>query len=477
MSAERYFNYLLGGEALPAANAIIIPPYEKSKEWSGVWAHEYFHFLQLSGTPMGQLISFQKACVGHFVGAFLREPPAELKKTPNWLFPILLWANITDDNHIKRSLQKHFGFLLFVAETINLHFGTSPSICVGNQWRRHLPWPWATLPPNDRIYPDIVLTSDKDRGILTTLTVMESAAAIQGLRMEGAEINIENAQGFALSEQQRNRLITAPRLYNLALLYVEENSSIPNKYAPSVTVLAADLALESGIRELEMSKQGQPVEWEDWYPGWRFIKAVKIIDDLFTAQKWWPETEDELINYQKEIRQKCNWTEPEHCPSALLSVSPDRRFASDKARHRLAEAAMILRMTKAGLWSIGSRNQLVDASLNWFKPPIIKEYGQNKIKSTRSDWPASDVQELWEDAQLEHIAWQLLGASRLEKREHRIECFPWAKERSGSNCEYYNGKCRWFPEDAERQVPDKCPMMRILIRLCGNYWSRLRPAF
>ncbi len=183
----RYEKFLLEGEALPAANAIMVPPYEHSGEWTGVFAHEYFHFLQFAGTRMGQLLCFQFASLGHLSKAFLKKPPDVLKQADVWRFPLLLWTTHEASGSLADCLRKQFGFLMFMVETIGLYLGILPSLGSTNRWASPELWAWVTLPPKGHIYPVVVNSAGKEIGYLTTLSVMETAAALQGLRFEGAD--------------------------------------------------------------------------------------------------------------------------------------------------------------------------------------------------------------------------------------------------------------------------------------------------
>lgn len=473
---SKYEQFLLNGEFLPAANALIVPKYESSGEWTGVWAHEYFHFLQLSGTKMGQLLSFMFACIGHFAGAFLRDPPDELKRTTTWRFPLLLWATFEQDKNLAECLRKHFGFTLFQVETLCLYLGELPSLGQQNKWLMPHLWAWGTQPPEDTILPVVFSCDGEEIGLLGTLSIIETAAALQGLRMEDTELVLDsNRIGFGITDRQRQILMNAPLRYHIALRYVEEQTSIPNALAISVTSIAADLALESGFDDLAENRSSTPLAWEDWYPGWRFVRATKAMETMLAEQDVWPETEEELKALYTVVRKRCAWTEPLARFNPALSVSPDKRFASDTARQLLAEEAMALRSERISLWSVGPRENLVQASVEWFRPPVFLEYGQDKIHAPRKDLDEGEVGELWEDAQLQHIAWQLMGHANPRRCEKRIECFYWAKEGSDKGCEQSNGVCRWFPTNPKTPLPDECPMLRIIKRLCGEYWARFVP--
>jgi len=470
-----YDKFLLKGEALPAANALIVPKFESTSEWTGVWAHEYFHFLQFAGTRTGQLLSFMFAFVGHSAGAFLREPPDLLKKTLIWRFPLLLWCTFEKDASTRRSLRKHFTFLIFETQTINLHLGILPIFTKGNRWNPELPWPWATLPPKDKVLPELVLENSHETILLSTLNIMETAAAIQGLRMEDSEILFNsNHIGFVLTEMQYQRLMRAHIRYSVGLRFVEKHTHISHLFSASITLLAADIALTSGIDELSETKKGRPSAWEDWYPGWRFVKAVKAIEDLIVNEGAWPRSEGELSGFLREIEARC------HCVYQTRDIKPLYVFnnspsAADRVRQRLSEEAIELRKEHESLWSVGPREQILEASLKWFRPPIFMHYGSDTIHAGRSDLDSSEISELWADAQLQHIAWQLIGNTNTIRCCHHVECFFWSKEGSDSGCTESTGNCRWFPPISEKPLPDSCPMLRIIKRLAGPYWNRLQP--
>lgn len=476
MAAARYERFLLEGEALPAANALMVPSFESSGEWTGVWAHEYFHFLQFAGTHAGQLLAHMFASIGHSAGAFLRDPPDGLKRKPIWRFPVLLWATFEQNPALALCLRRHFGFLLLQAETLRLYLGQLPTLGAGNRWTAPKHWAWSTRPPKEAIFPLVTSRAGRQIGVLGSLDIMESAAALQGIRMEQSELPLnDNGIGFRISDDQRRVLMAAPTRYNIGLRFVEETTAVPSGFMPSVTVLAADLALESGINDLAENKDSDSLAWEDWYPAWRFAKAVAVIDRLLLSGTAWPETERSLAQFCETIRRSCGWTHPLNAPASQLWMREEEPFRSDMARRRLAELAMRLRCEHASLWSVGPRSQLIQASLEWLRPPVIAHYGANTIRGPRSDMERDEVIALWGDAQLQHVAWQLIGDTNPHRCARRVECFPWAKEGSGSGCDYSNGHCRWFPPDATSSLPDDCPMVQMLKRLCGEYWNRLVP--
>lgn len=320
----KYEQFQLKGEFLPAANALIVPKYEYSGDWTGVWVHEYFHFIQLAGTKFGQMLSFIFACIGHHARAFLRNPPDELKGAPAWRFPFLLWATLEQEKSLAECLRQHFGFILYQVETLRLLLGELPPLGEQNRWLTPRLWAWGTQPPEDSIFPIVFSRDGENIGLLGTLSIIETAAALQGLRMEDTELVLNgNGIGFRITQQQRQILMNAPTIYNIALRYVEEQTSIPSNLASSVTAVSADLALESGIDDLSESKPSAQLTWEDWYPGWRFVKATKEIEGMLADQQLWPETEKELKAFYAVVRKRCAWREPIPSFNPALSVSPE----------------------------------------------------------------------------------------------------------------------------------------------------------
>jgi hypothetical protein len=309
---------------------------------------------------------------------------------------------------------------------------------------------------------------------LGALQVMETAAAIQGLRMEDADIPLSDGRlGFALTGGQRETLMQLPLKYSICVHHVEQCANVPPELAASVAVLAADIALASHIETL--SEAGiDNVRWEDWHPGWRFVKAVAAIETLVSDDHRWPRYTDELRNYCEDVRRKCGWPEePNH--TMPLNVFEDHPSRSDILRGTLAKEAFALRKKHSSLWSIGPRQDLIDASFKWLPPPLLIEYGRDSIRATRPDIDKEVISDVWVAMQLNHIAWQIFGHNATMESIRRIECFPWSKEGSHHACSSSNGECRWFPPPVGTQLPTSCPMLQTLQDLCGKYWERLRP--
>lgn len=136
-----------------------------------------------------------------------------------------------------------------------------------------------------------------------------------------------------------------------------------------------------------------------------------------------------------------------------------------------------IRCEHMSLWSVGPRRQVIDAAFKWYRPPMILEYGSDRIRAIRTDLAMDEatVGELWDDMQRSHFAWQLLRPGGAGSLARKIECFPWAKEGNGSSCTSSNGRCRWYPSPLGGELPSSCPMLHTLQAMCGGKLDRLVP--
>jgi hypothetical protein len=476
MKTNAYETFLRqGGELLPASLCIMTEPIKRTTEWAAVWIHEYFHFLQLTGTKFGRQLVFMYANIGHSTGAFLREPSKRMLDASVWYFPIFYWCQFEPNLGIRDDLRKHWAFAFNTMELFKLGLGIQPVGARNNRWPKQKLWNHSAKAPRDTILPEFSLSKwpqSYNAPSLRTLDVMESAAAIQGLRMMSETRWRGVSTVFGLTSEQRNSLDSMHYKYSAALRYVEECTQIEPCLAPAVCVLAADIAMDSGIEDLMGSEK---VAWEDWYPGWRFVKAVKAIEDLI-SREFWPEDEDGLSEYYDIIRTICGWKHTkETADSKLFHIFQHNPSPADLVRQEFFALAEEHRGSHFSLWSIGPRDDLLDASLDWFRPPLAAEFGSNTLKAWNQSLDESGMASLWRDTQLNHVAYQLLAdADIAHRRKMGIQCFDQAKAGILNPCKQADSCCHYFPSDS---LPRECTLREVIKQLAGGYWSRLRPIF
>jgi hypothetical protein len=471
MKTNAYETFLRkGGELLPASLCIMTEPIKRTTEWVAIWIHEYFHFLQLAGTKFGRNLVFMYASLGHSTGAFLREPSKKMLDASVWYFPIFWWCQFEPDLTIRDDLRKHWAFAFNTMELFKLDLGIQPVGAKDNRWPKQKFWNHSTKPPRDTILPEFNLSKWPHRPSLGTLDVMETAAAIQGLRMM-SEIRWRSVStAFGLTSEQRKSLESMHYRYSAGLRYVEECTQIELYLAPAVCVLAADIAMDSGIEDLMGEEE---IAWEDWYPGWRFVKAVKAIEELI-SQNCWPEDESCLTGYYDAIRTICGWKHiKETADSKLFHIFQKNPSLADLVRQEFFALAEKHRGSHLSLWSICSRDDLLDASLDWFRPPLVSEFDSNNLKACNQSLNESGMASLWRDTQLNHVAYQLLtDVDIAHKRKRGIECFDQAKAGILNPCKESDLCCHYFPNDS---LPCECTLRKVVKQLAGEYWDRLRP--
>jgi len=427
------------------------------------------------GTRFGRQLTFIYACLGHHTGAFLRDPPTEVMCAPVWYFPVFWWCQYEQDHDVQAALRKHWAFVFNQTEIFKLELGIAPLGAKENQWLQDRLWNHATRPPQGELFPTFRPTGwplHRSTPTLGTLDIVETAAAIQGLRMEAEATSSSCPMWFDLPQEQRSVLSRLDYRYWAGLRYVEERTRISHELAPAVVVLAADIALDSGVEDLLASPHEVP--WEDWHPAWRFVKAVSAIEALIMADEW-PATESELGEYIGKVYDRCSWRRVDAVPDyALFNVFQDKPSPADRIRAQLFAEADRHRISCPSLWSIGSREQLLDASIGLFRPPLVLRYGSDAVEAWRGDLGEEDVSGLWGDIQLNHVALQLLseiGGAVVMGKPH-IECFYSSKDGRVDACPDGNEQCgRWT---SVAKVPS-CGLRGALQGLAGQYWKRLTP--
>ena len=105
---------------------ILTKPLERNPKWVAVWVHEYFHFLQLTGTKFGRMLVFMYAYLGHSTGAFLREPSEKMLDALVWYFPIFWWCEFEPNPEIRYDLKRHWAFAFNTMELFYLDLGIYP---------------------------------------------------------------------------------------------------------------------------------------------------------------------------------------------------------------------------------------------------------------------------------------------------------------------------------------------------------------
>ncbi|MBW2739253.1 MAG: hypothetical protein JRE64_10500 [Deltaproteobacteria bacterium] len=460
------------GELLPVSLCVLREPPKRTPDWVAVWTHEYFHFLQLTGTKFGRQLVATHAFLGHSTGAMLRNPDNKILEASNWYFPIFLWCEYEPNSAIRDSLKKRWARIFNLVESFKLDIGIYPLGIKENRWPSNKLWNYNTAPPKTCIFPEFSTTNwpFKEKPYIGTMEVMETAAAIQGLRMQNQVSWPSQSLLFGITEEQRQSLKYFDYRYSAGLLYIEECSHVHKLLAPSVCVLAADIALDSGLEDLMSEKKPT---WEDWYPGWRFVKAVKAIEELIMKDSW-PEDETSLHDYYNEIRQICGWKHTETAEKNIFHVFSDKPSDADLVRQRYFSLAEKHRAIHLSLWSIGSRDHLLDASLDWFRPPLVAEFDSDKLIKWDRGLSDNEVSSLWSDTQLNFVALQLLTDLNIsEKAFNGIECFNKRKIGGDNSCKDFVSCPHYFPSDL---LPSSCELVKTIKQLAGEYWSRLKPA-
>ena len=170
-------NRNLGGEALPAGLALIVPEYDGSPSAKAIWAHEYFHYLQFIGTETGRFISFAASFFSLGLSWIFSENPT-FKNSTTLFYPIFDWA-VHEKGQIGEELRESLIHVLPRVALLDLVLGFLPP-AVNNEAWGPMPWVFSTHPPKGLVMP-VITTREGDNVYLGSHAILECSAAIESL--------------------------------------------------------------------------------------------------------------------------------------------------------------------------------------------------------------------------------------------------------------------------------------------------------